>query len=290
MIAAAPPSVPRSAQPSTLDDILGHRLEIVDLPAQRADRPPLVFLHEGLGSVAMWRDFPARVAHATGARVVVYSRIGFGRSSPREQPYTPRFMHDEALVVLPALRAGLGLGRPVLVGHSNGASMSLIHAGHFETGGVIAMAPFACVEEANLRTIRAARELWRDTDLRAKLARYHDDVDSVFWGWNDIWLSPAFRSWSIEADLAGIRCPVLAILGDGDRYSTPAQVAAIERHAVRAARFESLILADCGHSPHRDQPAVVIEAIVRFVDQLDARSSATSTGSASEPGRCEPGR
>jgi len=268
MTAAAVPSAARTVQAPTRVDVLGHRLEVVDLPAQRSGRPPLVFLHEGLGSVAMWRDFPAQIAHATGARVVAYSRVGFGRSSPREGAYTPRFMHEEALDVLPALRSSLGLDRPVLVGHSTGASMSLIHAGRFDTAGVIAMAPFVYVEEANLQTIRAARKLWRDTDLRAKLARYHDDADSVFWGWNDVWLSPDFSGWSIEADIAGIQCPVLAILGDGDRYSTPAQVAAIERHATHAASFEALHLAGCGHSPHRDQPRAVANAIERFLEQL----------------------
>ncbi|MBS0326715.1 MAG: alpha/beta hydrolase [Proteobacteria bacterium] len=267
MTASASPAA-NPSHDSKQVDVLGHRLEVVDLPAQRAGTPPLVFLHEGLGSVAMWRDFPARVAQVTGARVVVYSRVGMGRSSPRQGPFTPRFMHEEAQDVLPALRAELGLGPPVLVGHSNGASMSLIHAGHFETAGVIAMAPFVNVEEANLQTIRGARELWRNTDLRAKLARYHDDVDSVFRSWSDIWLSPGFRSWSIEADLAGIRCPVVAILGDGDRYSTPAQVATIECHATHAASFEFLHLAGCGHSPHRDQPRAVIDAIVRLLSRL----------------------
>ncbi|HEX7328574.1 MAG TPA: alpha/beta hydrolase [Casimicrobiaceae bacterium] len=269
-------------------DVEGGRIEVARLAPthRRAGASPIVFLHEGLGSVALWRDFPRQVADATGCDAIVYSRIGFGHSSRLEKPYTPRFMHDEALEVLPALRAALHLERPVFVGHSTGASMSLIHAAHFDTAGVIAMAPFAYVEEFNLQTIRDAQELWRNTDLRAKLARYHDDVDGVFWNWNNIWLSPGFRTWSIESDLAGIRCPVLAILGEGDRYSTPAQIAAIERHAVRAARFESLVLADCGHSPHRDQPAVVIEAIVRFVEQLDTRSSASATpGSAREPGQ-----
>ena len=268
-------------------DVDGGRIEVVRIaPAyRRAGTPPIVFLHEGLGSVALWRDFPRRVADATGCDAVVYSRIGFGRSSRLDKPYTPRFMHDEALEVLPALRAALHLERPVFVGHSTGASMSLIHAGHHDTAGVVAMAPFAYVEEFNLQTIRDAQELWRNTDLRAKLARYHDDVDGVFRSWNDIWLSPGFRDWSIESDLAGIRCPVLAILGEGDRYSTPAQVAAIERHAVHVASFESLFLANCGHSPHRDQPAVVVDAIVRFVEQLETRSPASPIGSASEAGQ-----
>ena len=249
-------------------DVHGHRLECIDIAAQRPGRPPLLFLHEGLGSVAMWRDFPARIAAVTGCRTVVYSRYGFGRSSRREAPYTPRFMHEEALDILPGLRRALAIERPVLVGHSTGASMALIHAGAegSDVAGVIAMAPLTFVEAFNLDSIRAARDAYESTDLRRKLARYHDDADGVFWGWNDIWLDPHFASWSITRDLAGIRCPILAILGEGDEYSTPAQVAAIERHAGNAASFEFLRLGECGHAPHRDQPQIVVDAIVRFLD------------------------
>ena len=252
-------------------DASGHRLECVDIAARQPLRPPLVLLHEGLGSVAMWRDFPARVAAATGCRTVVYSRHGFGRSSRRDAPYTPRFMHEEALEILPSLRRALAIECPVLVGHSTGASMALIHAGAgMDVAGVIAMAPLTFVETFNLDSIRAARDAYASTDMRRKLARYHDDVDGVFWGWNDIWLHPDFESWSIARDLAGIRCPILAILGERDEYSTPAQVAAIERHATNAASFEFLRLAACGHAPHRDQPETVVDAIVHFVDRAGA--------------------
>jgi pimeloyl-ACP methyl ester carboxylesterase len=253
-------------------DALGHRLEYVDIAAHQVHRPPLVFMHEGLGSVAMWRDFPARVAAATGSRTVVYSRYGHGRSSRRTAPYTPRFMHDEALSIFPALRATLRIERPVLIGHSTGASMALIHAGtrDSDVAGIVAMAPLAFVEEFNLDSIRNAGTLYATTGMREKLARYHDDVDGVFRGWNDIWLHPDFRAWSIEQDMAGIRCPLLAILGEDDDYSTPAQIAAIERAAVHAPSFDFLRLADCRHAPHRDQEAIVLEAIVRFVDELPA--------------------
>jgi len=251
-------------------DACGHRLEYVDIPAHQLRRPPLVFLHEGLGSVALWRDFPAKVASATGCRTVVYSRYGFGGSSPRRVPYTPRFMHEEALEILPALREALVIDEPVLVGHSTGASMALIHAAQpvSDVRGVIAMAPLVFVEQFNLDSIRNARAAYATTDMREKLARYHDDVDAVFWGWNDIWLHPDFRTWSIERDLEAIRCPILAILGEDDEYSTPRQVAAIERCAADAASFDYLKLADCRHAPHRDQPAIVIEAIRNFVDRL----------------------
>lgn len=259
-----------TAPPSTrFADVCGHRLEYIDIPAAAAGQPTLLFLHEGLGSVSLWRDFPALVARTTGCRTIVYSRYGHGRSSARHLPYTVYFMHDEATRVLPALRQALAVERPVLIGHSNGASMALIHAGEtYDVTGVIAMAPFAFVEESNLVSIRLAGERYRTTDMRQKLARYHDDVDTVFWGWNEIWLNPGFKSWNIESSLDRIRCPLLAILGEADEYSTPAQIEAIKRHTVDAKRFACLRLADCGHSPHRDQPALVSGAIKEFVDRL----------------------
>lgn len=249
----------------------GHRLEYVDIPAHQVHRPPLLFLHEGLGSVALWRDFPAKVASATGCRTVVYSRYGFGRSSPRREPYTPSFMHDEALNILPEIRAKLAIDRPVLIGHSTGASVSLIHAGiqGSDVAGLVVMAPLTFVEEFNLDSIRRAGTIYETTDMRQKLARYHDDVDGVFWGWNNIWLHPEFRAWNIADDLPGIRCPILAILGEDDEYSTPAQIELIERRAVNAASFDFLRLADCRHSPHRDQPEIVVEAITGFIDNLE---------------------
>lgn len=252
-------------------EVCGHQLEYVDIPACRHDLPPLVFLHEGLGSVALWRDFPAQVANITGCRVVIYSRVGFGRSSPRPASYQPDFMHDEALNMLPELRAKLGIVQPVLLGHSTGASMALIHANmdHADVAGLIVMAPLTFVEEFNLDSIRRAKEIYRTTDMRQKLARYHDDVDGVFWGWNDIWLHPDFASWNIQGDLAGIGCPILAILGEEDEYSTPAQIDVIQRNAVNTAKFDCLTLADCGHSPQRDQPELTLQAISRFVAHVE---------------------
>ena len=263
-------SAPPQHRATRFVEAVGHRLEYVDIPTHQVDRPPLVFLHEGLGSVALWRDFPAKVAAATGCRTLVYSRCGFGRSSPRRAPFTPRFMHEEAVVILPALRAALKIDHPVLVGHSTGASMALIHAGdrRCDVRGVVAMAPLVFVEEFNLESIRNAKTVYETTGMREKLARYHDDVDSVFRGWRDIWLDPDFRSWSIERDLAGVRCPILAILGEDDEYSTPAQVAALEKSTVNAKSFDFMKLADCRHSPHRDQPQAVLDAIRRFIEEL----------------------
>ena len=239
------------------------RLEYHEIPATRRDAPELLLLHEGLGSVSMWRDLPAVLAAATGCRIIAYSRRGFGRSSPRIDPYNPRFMHDEALETLPRLREKLGIARPLLVGHSTGASIGLIHAGagQGDVAGVVAMAPLTTVENSNVESILAARRHYEGTDWREKLARHHDDVDSVFYGWNDTWLKPEFRAWNILGDIAGIRCPVLAILGEDDPYSSVAQVEAIAAHATAEASVRILRIARCGHAPHRDKPDVVVPAI-----------------------------
>ena len=249
--------------PTSFVEVRGHRLEHVDIPPQNPDRPEILLLHEGLGSVSLWRDFPQRLAARTGGRVVAYSRAGFGRSSPRDRPFGPRFMHEEAHEMLPALRAALALRSPILLGHSTGASMALIHAGEANVDRVIAIAPFAFVEASNVAAIRAARA--RYPELKPRLARHHDDVDGVFFGWNDLWLDPAFASWNIDAELAAVRCPVLALLGEHDEYSTPAQ---LERIAAKAtqAQLETKILPHCGHAPHRDQPETVLDAIARFVE------------------------
>jgi len=246
------------------------RLEVLDLPAARAGRPEILLLHEGLGSVSMWRDFPQALARTTGARVVAYSRHGFGRSGPRTRPWTPRFVHEEALEVIPALRERLGIGRPVLLGHSTGASMALVHAGadRWDVAGVVAMAPLTDVQRSNVESITRARAIYQLTDWREKLARHHDDVDAVFYGWNDTWLRPDFRDWNLRADLAGIRAPIVAILGRDDEYATPDQVETIRQEARVAARFKFLLLDRCGHAPHRDQPEAVLGAVGALLDAV----------------------
>ena len=215
----------------------------------------------------MWKDFPSRVAHATGCNALLYSRRGHGQSDPLAAPHRVDFMHDEALDVLPALLDVLGIGKPVLFGHSTGASIALIHAG--ESGravaGVVAMAPHVIVEDLTVRGIAAARDAWRTTDLPEKLGRHHRDADAVFTSWTDIWLSPAFRAWNIEASVSRITCPVLAIQGEDDEYGTMGQV---ERIARLAPDVDLLKLNDCRHSPHRDQPDAVVEAVVRFIDRI----------------------
>ena len=230
----------------------------------------VVFLHEGLGSLSMWKDFPARLSGALGMRGLVYSREGYGKSTPR--PHGERwpvdFMHRQATQVLPALLAALDVpARPWLFGHSDGASIALLFASAFPDApaGVIALAPHLFVEDLSVRSIDAARVAYRSTDLRTRLARYHEDPDSAFFGWNDIWLDPAFRAWNIEREMQRIRCPVLAIQGEDDEYGTMAQVDRLARLVPQARLVK---LAQCGHSPHRDQPARVVDAVVSFVETV----------------------
>ena len=245
------------------------RLEVCRLRSAhaRAGAPTMVFLHEGLGSVAMWRDFPQRVADATGCEAVVYSRAGYGRSGPARLPRPVDYMHHEGELVLPQLLERLELEQPILFGHSDGASIALICAGNTaqDLAGLVVMAPHVMVEDISIASIAAAGRAWRETDLPARLGRYHDDVEAVFTGWNDIWLDPDFRAWNIEACLPRIRCPVLAIQGEDDEYGTMAQ---IERIADAAAEVELLRLADCRHSPHKDQPEAVIAAVQGFVERI----------------------
>ena len=251
----------------------GRRIEMARIAAGVPGRPALVFLHEGLGSVAMWRDFPARVAHACGCDAVVYSRHGYGRSAPLEQARGVRYMHDEALVALPDVLRAAAVVRPVLVGHSDGGSIALIHAGAgHPVAGLVLLAPHVFVEDVSIASIAAAGRAYEETDLRVRLARYHDDVDSAFRGWNDVWLHPDFRAWNIEDALPGIRCPVLAIQGADDEYGTMEQV---RRIAAAVPDTDVLELADCRHSPHRDQPEAVIDAITRFVDRLNPNESSS---------------
>jgi pimeloyl-ACP methyl ester carboxylesterase len=245
--------------------VQGQRLEIERIAGARADAPTLVFLHEGLGSVALWRDFPAKLAARTGAPALVYSRRGYGKSDRLAAPREVGYMHDEALVVLPALLRELGISNPILIGHSDGASIALIHAGSgkWPVRALVLEAPHVFVEDVTVASIEQAKEAYRTTDLGKRLARYHDDPDHAFRGWNDIWLDPAFRSWNIEDYLPGVRCPVLAIQGADDEYGTLAQLDAIERGV--SGPFERLVLAECKHSPHRDRAAATLEAMSRFI-------------------------
>ena len=256
------------------------RLEYQRIEQSGSDQSTIVMLHEGLGSVAMWRDFPARLASTTGAPIMLYSRRGYGRSDPLSGKRPVTCLHEEALEVLPALLDELEIDRPVLFGHSDGASIALIYAGGSgrSLAGVVAMAPHVMVEEISVKSIAAARQAYQTTDLRARLARYHDNVDEAFGGWNDMWLDPAFRDWNIEELLPRITAPILAIQGEEDEYATMAQIDRIE-HA--APHVTAVRLPNCRHSPHRDQPAVVLEQVAHWLkcvvqpDQTP-RSSATA--------------
>jgi pimeloyl-ACP methyl ester carboxylesterase len=251
------------------------RIEYRWVGADRAAAVDLLMLHEGLGSVSMWKDFPERLAAATGCRVFAYSRHGYGRSSTLAQPRTPDYMHEEARRWLPLVLERLGIERPLLFGHSDGASIALIHAAEpaSTVAGVIALAPHVLVEDLSVASIAGAKVAYETTALRERLVPYHADVDATFWGWNRIWLDAAFRDWNIEALLPAIRVPVLAIQGLDDEYGTLNQ---IERIAQAVPGTELLVLPDCRHSPHRDQPDAVLTATRRFIDRLagsDGRQS-----------------
>lgn len=245
--------------------------------AAAADGPTLVFLHEGLGSISQWRDFPERIVEGTGLPALVYARYGHGQSDVLQQPHGVDFMHREALDSLPELLRVLGIERPILVGHSDGASIALIYAGSgHPLRGLVAMAPHVFVEDVSIESIAAAKNAFESTDLRHKLARHHRDAARTFYGWNDVWLAPAFRGWNIESFLPAIRCPLLAIQGEDDEYGTMAQVDAIARQA--GGPVELLRLARCGHSPQRDRPDDVARAIIGFAQRCAGADGATLEG------------
>jgi pimeloyl-ACP methyl ester carboxylesterase len=255
-------------------ELPGQRLEYLLIEATRTAAPDLVMLHEGLGSLSHWRDLPERLAATTGSRVLVYSRRGYGRSTPVAQPRTPDYLHEEARIWLPLVLERLRIRTPVLFGHSDGASIALIHAAQptSAVAGIIALAPHVRLEDVTLAGLDSARIAYETTDLRSRLAPHHADVDSTFRGWNQIWLDPAFRDWNIEGLLPSIRVPVLAIQGLEDEYGTLDQLERIRR-ALPAT--ELIALANCRHSPHRDQPQAVLAAARRFIQRVEGRASGT---------------
>ena len=253
-------------------NVCGHALEVARISGGRRDAPELVFLHEGLGSISHWKDFPVRVAEATGCPVTVYSRYGCGRSDLLDGPRGVRYMHDEALQSLPDLLSQLKIENPILVGHSDGGSIAIIYAGvHDRVRGLVLLAPHVFVEDLSVASIGEAKVKFETTNLPEKLARHHRNAARTFWGWNNIWLDQAFRGWNIEEYLPRITCPSLVIQGLEDQYGTMAQGEAIRGQS--GGPVEVLALQDCRHSPQRDQPEKVIEAISRFV-----RKPANSAG------------
>jgi pimeloyl-ACP methyl ester carboxylesterase len=246
------------------------RVEIERLRAIDPDRPTLVFLHEGLGSIAQWRDFPARLAQRTGCGALIYSRFGYGRSDPVSLPRPLRYMHDEALVLAELLER-TGITEHVLVGHSDGGSIALIYAAHNTTRGlcgVISEAAHVFCEAKTVAAIERARADFVSGELRTALERHHGaNTDIAFFGWCDAWLDPAFRDWDIRPELRSIRAPILALQGADDAYGTESQLDAICQQAGAGA--DARILPHCGHAPHRDQPQVALDAMVTFVERIE---------------------
>lgn len=232
--------------------------------------PLIIFLHEGLGSVAMWKDFPKQLCETANCRGLVYSRPGYGKSTPRNanEHWQVDFMHRQAYEVLPALLEALTVDtekqKPWIFGHSDGGSIALLFAANYSinTAGIIVLAPHIVVEDVSVSSIEKAKIAYQSTDLRSKLARFHDDVDSAFWGWNDVWLSPAFRHWNLTQAIKTITCPLLAVQGLDDEYGTLEQVRGIKRALPQTQLLE---LPNCAHSPHRDQPELLIDACVSFI-------------------------
>lgn len=235
-----------------------------------AEAPTLVLLHEGLGSTSTWKDFPDRLAAATGYGVLVYSRRGYGRSSPHPAPWQLIYMHEEGLDILPALLDTIGFKRGILVGHSDGASIAAIYAGARHDDrlkGLVLMAPHFFTEESGLAHIRLAAQAFEEGDLRQRLMAHHgDNVDDAFWGWNKAWLDPGFRQWNLESYIPNIRVPMLLIQGEDDQYGTAAQIDAV----VRACPAPVTVrwLKDCTHFPHREQPQETLSVTAEFVRKI----------------------
>ncbi|HEX9940748.1 MAG TPA: alpha/beta hydrolase [Thermoanaerobaculia bacterium] len=254
-------------------EIRGVRLEARWLGPPPGSAPTLVFLHEGLGSVSAWRDFPDRLADRTGCGALLYSRAGYGKSDPVPLPRPIRFMHDEAEILARILER-TGIREAILVGHSDGASIALIHAGSGDAArlrGLVLEAPHVFAEPWGLASIARAWEAYRTTDLRERLARHHGaNTEVAFRGWNDVWLHPEFRAWNIEEFLPAIEVPMLILQGEQDEYGTWRQVEAIQRQS--GGPVEALPVPDCGHAPHREHPELTLRAMTEFIARLRSTS------------------
>jgi pimeloyl-ACP methyl ester carboxylesterase len=250
-------------------DIGSQRLEYRMIGPRPETAPTLVLLHEGLGCVGLWGDFADQLTAATGLGVFVYSRAGYGQSSPAQLPRPLTYMHDEARAVLPRLLETIGFRRGLLVGHSDGASIAAIYAGSRQdhrVGGLVLIAPHFFTEDSGIRAIEEAREAYAAGDLRARLSRWHTHVDNAFLGWNGAWLDPEFRKWDITDFLAYIRVPVLIVQGEDDQYGTVKQVEAAERECY--CPVEVALLTGARHSPQREAPGATLKAISDFVDRV----------------------
>ncbi|MBR0787251.1 alpha/beta fold hydrolase [Bradyrhizobium iriomotense] len=251
--------------PTGFLSIGGASLEYKWLAPQVADAPTIVMLHEGLGSVGLWGDFPEKLQQATGAGIFVYSRAGYGQSSPVALPRPLDYMQREALDVLPKLLDAIGFKRGLLLGHSDGASIATIYAGAHQDhrlSGLVLIAPHFIVEDISVTSIAAIKATYETTDLKAKLARWHKDVDNAFYGWNGAWLDPKFRDWDISEYLAYIRVPVMVLQGVDDQYGTLRQVEIAQEECYCPVDIK--VISDAGHSPHREAPGATLDAIEQF--------------------------
>lgn len=239
-------------------------------PPEASDGTVLVFLHEGLGCIDMWRDFPQQLARRTACGYFVYSRLGYGRSDPVALPRRPSFMHEEATNTLPQLLDVCRFSRIIFVGHSDGATIALLNAALAPAAGlagVVAMAPHVFVEPISVRAIEQAASAYRETNLRARLARYHGErVDGAFWGWNQVWRDSSFAHWNIELELERVKVPLMLVQGHDDAYGTMAQLDRIERRV--SAPVQRVELDNCGHSPFRDQSEQTLGHLAGFVQTL----------------------
>lgn len=250
-------------------EIAGQSLEYRTIGPRPGDAPTIVMLHEGLGSVGLWGDFPDKLAAATGAGIFVYSRAGYGQSSPVKLPRPLSYMHDEARDILPELLTAIDFKRGLLLGHSDGASIATIYAGSIQDHrirGLILIAPHFFVEDVSIQSIAEAKTAYAQTDLRAKLARWHKDPDNAFRGWNDAWLDPKFREWDITQELAYIRVPILIVQGEGDQYGTVKQIEIAREECY--CPVEVALLAGAKHSPQREAPDAALKAVSEFANRL----------------------
>ncbi|MBI36502.1 MAG: alpha/beta hydrolase [Alphaproteobacteria bacterium] len=249
-------------------DLLGYPIEYYWTRPPKKGETVIIMLHEGLGSLSTWQNFPRSLSDKTRFPILVYSRHGYGRSEIIEGSRGKNYMHNEALRILPALLEELSISDPVLLGHSDGASISLIHAGSgkWAVRALILEAAHVFVEEETLVGIRAIREAYIKGDLKRSLARYHDDPDKSFYGWNDLWLNPDFRDWNIESYLEMVDCPILLLQGENDEYGTKHQINKIT-NKVRGS-VDVRVIPSCGHSPHRDHPKLVLDIMSKFIREL----------------------
>jgi pimeloyl-ACP methyl ester carboxylesterase len=252
----------------TLD---GRRFAYEQVPGDPSAGAPLVFLHEGLGSVGLWRGFPRKVAEATGRRAFAYSRLGHGDSDPPPRPRTPAFMHEEARAVLPRLLEAWGVEAPLLVGHSDGGSIALIHAAGHPVTAVACLAPHVLVEPLCVEEIERVKVAFEQEDLRDRMGRHHRDPDAAFYGWNAVWLDPAFRAWSIEDLLPAVDAPVLVVQGSEDPFGTLVHADSVAAHA--GGPVERVVL-PCGHAPHLQAAEETFAAVTGFVESHRSRTSA----------------